>query len=339
MVTKVAINGFGRIGRNFFRAAQDNQDIEIVALNDLTDSKTLAHLLKYDSISGRFNGDIAVKEDSLEVNGKNIKVLAERDPENLPWKELGVDVVLESTGFFLSKELASKHLKAGASAVILSAPAKDAVDSTIVLGVNDDALAGPIISNASCTTNCLAPMAKIINDNFGIESGLMTTVHAYTNDQKILDLPHSDLRRARSAALNIIPTTTGAAKAVGLVIPELDGKLNGMALRVPTPTGSLTDFVVQVEKDVTKEEVNAVLKAASEKGPLKGILAYSEDPLVSKDIEGDPHSCIIDALSTMVMNKRTIKVVGWYDNEWGYSSRLVDLIARVGKGALSKAGA
>jgi len=329
MVTKVAINGFGRIGRNFFRAAQGRADIDIVALNDLTDSKTLAHLLKYDSIQGRFNGDVVVEGDNLVVNGKSVKVLAERDPENLPWKDLGVDVVLESTGFFLSKALAGKHITAGASKVILSAPAKDEVDATVVLGVNDADISGNIISNASCTTNCLAPMAKVLHESFGIESGLMTTVHAYTNDQKILDLPHSDLRRARSAALNIIPTTTGAAKAVGLVLPELKGKLNGMALRVPTPTGSLTDLVIQVSKDVTAEEVNAALKKAAE-GPLKGILYFCEDPIVSKDIEGDPHSCIVDSLSTMVMDKRTVKVIGWYDNEWGYSSRLVDLIAKVG---------
>ncbi|MGE4159229.1 MAG: type I glyceraldehyde-3-phosphate dehydrogenase [Planctomycetota bacterium] len=330
MTLNVAINGFGRIGRNFFRASHGHKSINIVALNDLTDSKTLAHLLKYDSVMGRFKAKVESTDKEIKVDGKSVKVFAERDPEKLPWKDLNVDVVLESTGIFLKKSEAEKHLRAGAKRVVLSAPAKDDVDATIVLGVNDKALhAGlKVISNASCTTNCLAPMAKILHETFGVESGLMTTVHSYTNDQQILDLPHKDLRRARAAALNIIPTSTGAAKAVGLVIPELNGKLNGVALRVPTPTGSATDFVAQVKTKATVAEVNAAFKKAAE-GPMKGILEYSEDPLVSTDIVGNPHSCILDAQSTMVLG-HSVKILGWYDNEWGYSNRLVDLIARVG---------
>jgi glyceraldehyde 3-phosphate dehydrogenase len=326
---RVAINGFGRIGRLAFKCLLEKSNVEVVAINDLTDNKTLAHLLKYDSVQGKFNGTVDYTDDHIIVNGKKITATAERDPANLPWKELNVDVVLESTGFFRSPETAGKHIAAGAKKVIISAPASGDI-KTVVLGVNDDTLNGTetILSNASCTTNCLAPMAKVLDDLLGVESGFMTTIHSYTSDQRLLDAPHSDLRRARSAALNIIPTSTGAAKAVGLVLPHLAGKLNGNSLRVPTPTGSATDFVVTLKKETTVEEVNAAFKKASETN-LKGILEYSEDPLVSTDIVGNPHSCIFDADTTMVMGK-TVKIMGWYDNEAGYSNRIADLIAKVG---------
>ena len=335
MAIKVGINGFGRIGRNAFRAAMANPALEIVAVNDLTDAETLAHLLKYDSIHGILDAEVKAEKDAIVVNGKAIKVLAERDPAALPWGALGIDVVVESTGRFTDADKAAAHIKAGAKKVIISAPAKGE-DITIVMGVNEDkydAAKHNIISNASCTTNCLAPMAKVIHENFGIKHGMMTTVHSYTNDQMILDLPHKDLRRARAAAMSIIPTTTGAAKAVALVLPELKGKLNGFALRVPTPNVSLTDLVSEMEKPVTVEEVNAALKAAAA-GPLKGILAYSDEPLVSKDYNGNPHSCIIDADSTMVVDGTQLKVIGWYDNEWGYSNRVIDLIVYIGKKGL-----
>jgi len=329
MATKIGINGFGRIGRNAFKAiiSKYPNDFEVVAVNDLTDPKTLAHLLKYDSCYGKFNGDVDYTENSIIVNGKEIKVLAEKDPANLPWGELGVEVVIESTGRFTKKADAQKHIQAGAKKVIISAPATDE-DITIVMGVNEksyDPKTHHVISNASCTTNCLAPVTKVIDENFKVVKGLMTTVHSYTNDQQILDLPHKDLRRARAAALSIIPTTTGAAKAVALVLPHLKGKLNGFALRVPTPTVSVTDVVFEVEKATTKEEVNAVLKAAAE-NELKGILGYSEEPLVSVDYKGDERSSIVDALSTMVMEGNLVKVVAWYDNEWGYSNRVADLL-------------
>ncbi|HHV74625.1 type I glyceraldehyde-3-phosphate dehydrogenase [Thermoanaerobacterium sp. PSU-2] len=327
MAVKVGINGFGRIGRNFFRAAlKKNVDLDIVAFNDLTDAKTLAHLLKYDSTFGQFEGEVVAKEDSLVVNGKEIKILKETDPAKLPWKELGVDIVIESTGRFTNKEDAVKHIEAGAKKVIISAPAKNE-DITIVMGVNEDKYdpnAHHVISNASCTTNCLAPFAKVLHNKFGIKRGLMTTVHSYTNDQRILDLPHKDLRRARSAAMSIIPTTTGAAKAVALVLPELKGKLNGFAMRVPTPDVSVVDLVAELEKSVTVEEVNAALKEAAE-NELKGILGYTDEPLVSMDFKGDSRSSIVDGLSTMVMEGNMVKVVSWYDNEWGYSNRVVDL--------------
>ena len=335
MAIKVGINGFGRIGRNAFRAAMANPALEIVAVNDLTDAETLAHLLKYDSIHGILDAEVKAEKDAIVVNGKAIKVLAERDPAALPWGALGIDVVVESTGRFTDADKAAAHIKAGTKKVIISAPAKGE-DITIVMGVNEDkydAAKHNIISNASCTTNCLAPMAKVIHENFGIKHGMMTTVHSYTNDQMILDLPHKDLRRARAAAMSIIPTTTGAAKAVALVLPELKGKLNGFALRVPTPNVSLTDLVSEMEKPVTVEEVNAALKAAAA-GPLKGILAYSDEPLVSKDYNGNPHSCIIDADSTMVVDGTQLKVIGWYDNEWGYSNRVIDLIVYIGKKGL-----
>ena len=335
MTIKVGINGFGRIGRNAFRAAMANPALEIVAVNDLTDAETLAHLLKYDSIHGILDAEVKAEKDAIVVNDKAIKVLAERDPAGLPWGALGIDVVVESTGRFTDADKAAAHIKAGAKKVIISAPAKGE-DITIVMGVNEDkydAAKHNIISNASCTTNCLAPMAKVIHENFGIKHGMMTTVHSYTNDQMILDLPHKDLRRARAAAMSIIPTTTGAAKAVALVLPELKGKLNGFALRVPTPNVSLTDLVSEMEKPVTVEEVNAALKAAAA-GPLKGILAYSDEPLVSKDYNGNPHSCIIDADSTMVVDGTQLKVIGWYDNEWGYSNRVIDLIVYIGKKGL-----
>ncbi|MDI6603834.1 MAG: type I glyceraldehyde-3-phosphate dehydrogenase [Thermoanaerobacteraceae bacterium] len=328
MAVKVGINGFGRIGRNVFRAAlKGNVDFEFVAFNNRTEAKTLAHLLKYDSTFGKFDGEVFAKDDALVVNGKEIKVLKEADPANLPWKDLGVDIVIESTGKFTNREDALKHIQAGARKVIITAPAKNE-DITIVLGVNEekyDPERHNIISNASCTTNCLAPFAKVLHNKFTIKRGLMTTVHAYTNDQKILDLAHKDLRRARAAALSIIPTTTGAAKAVALVLPELKGKLNGFAMRVPTPDVSIVDLVAELDKTVTVEEVNAVLKAASE-NELKGILGYTEEPLVSIDFKGDSRSSIIDGLSTMVMEGNLVKVVSWYDNEWGYSCRVVDLV-------------
>jgi glyceraldehyde 3-phosphate dehydrogenase len=328
---KVGINGFGRIGRNFFRAIEvSGADIQIVGINDLTDTKTLAHLLKYDSILGRFNGTVVAEDGAIVVNGVRIPIFAERDPAALTWGDLGAEIVVESTGFFTDAESARKHITAGAKKVIISAPAKGE-DITIVMGVNQDKYnpaTDDIISNASCTTNCLAPMAKAIDDAFGIERGLMTTIHAYTNDQSILDFPHSDLRRARAAALNMIPTSTGAAKAIGLVMPHLKGKLDGYAMRVPVPTGSATDLTVELKKTATKEEINAVVKAAAD-GPLKGILQYTEDPIVSTDIVTDPSSCIFDASLTIV-NGNMVKVLGWYDNEWGYSNRLVDLVNFVG---------
>jgi len=332
MSIKVGINGFGRIGRNVFRIIENEKDFEVVAINDLTDAKTLAHLLKYDSVTGKFQGEVKAKENALVVNGKTIQVLAIKDPTQLPWKDLGVEIVMESTGVFTKKADCLKHIQAGAKKVLLTVPAKDEVDATIVVGVNDDTLkeSDQVISNASCTTNCLAPMAKVLNDNFKVKRGSMTTVHSFTNDQKLLDLPHSDLRRARAASINIIPTTTGAAKAVGKVIPELSGKLDGCALRVPTPNGSITDFVAEVGQEVTKEEINAAFKKAAE-GPLKGILEYSEEPLVLQDIVGNPASCIFDAQSTIIVDKNLVKILGWYDNEWGYSNRCVDLIKLMAK--------
>ncbi|MDR5658973.1 type I glyceraldehyde-3-phosphate dehydrogenase [Serpentinicella sp. ANB-PHB4] len=331
MSIKVAINGFGRIGRNAFKVAlEQERDWEIVAINDLTDAETLAHLLRYDSLYGKFNGTIETTEKGLIVNGKEIKVTAERDPEQLPWKELGIDIVIEATGIFRSKEQATKHLNAGAKKVVITAPAKKE-DITVVMGVNEDkydAKNHHIISNASCTTNCIAPVAKVINDTYGIKRGLMTTIHAYTNDQKILDLPHSDLRRARAAGQSIIPTTTGAAEAVALVLPELKGKLSGMAMRVPTPTVSVVDLVVELDKNVTKEELNKTLSEAAANS-LKGILEYSEEPLVSVDYKQDPNSSIVDGLSTIVTGDNMVKIVSWYDNEWGYSVRVVDLVSHI----------
>ncbi len=327
MGVRVGINGFGRIGRHVFKIAMENSNIEVVAINDLTDAKTLAHLLKYDSVYGRYDKTVTAEGEAIVVDGKKIQITAIKDPKQLPWKELGVDIVIESTGVFRKKEQVMWHVEAGAKKVILTVPSKDKIDNTIVLGVNDAMLKAEdiVVSNASCTTNCLAPVAKVLNDKFGIVSGLMTTIHSYTNDQRILDFPHSDLRRARAAALSMIPTTTGAAKAVGLVIPELDGKLNGLAIRVPTPTGSLVDLVVELEKDATVEEVNAAVKAAAE-GQMKGILAYCDEPIVSADVIADTHSSIFDALSTMKIGKNMVKVLSWYDNEWGYSNRVVDLI-------------
>ncbi|GJQ61857.1 MAG: glyceraldehyde-3-phosphate dehydrogenase [Melioribacteraceae bacterium] len=329
MAVKVGINGFGRIGRLVFRRALAQGNVEFVGINDLTDAKTLAHLLKYDSVHGKFNGEVAVDGNNIVVNGQKIAISAEKDPANLKWADLGAEVVIESTGVFRTKEACMKHVEAGAKKVILTVPAKGDIDATIVLGVNDAELKDEhvVVSNASCTTNCLAPIAKVLNDSFGIEKGFMTTVHSYTNDQKVLDLPHSDLRRARAAAANIIPTTTGAAKAVGKVIPELKGKLDGGALRVPTPDGSLTDLVVVLKKEVTAEEVNAAMKAAAD-GPMKGILEYTEDPIVSSDIVGNSHSSIFDALSTMAQGN-LVKIDSWYDNEWGYSCRVVDLIHKL----------
>lgn len=331
MAVKVGINGFGRIGRNAFRAAMNRSDIEIVAVNDLTDAETLAMLLEYDSVHGHLNADIQADGHAITVNGKRIEVLAERDPGNLPWAKLGVDIVIESTGFFTDKTKAEAHItNGGAKKVIISAPAKNE-DVTVVMGVNEgsyDPANHHVISNASCTTNCMAPVVKVLDETFGVERGLMTTVHSYTNDQKILDLPHSDMRRARAAALSIIPTTTGAAKAVTLVLPHLKGKLNGFSFRVPTPNVSVIDFVADLKTSATVEEVNAALKAAAE-GPLKGILGYTEKPLVSRDFNGDPQSSIVDALSTMVMDGNMVKVISWYDNEWGYSNRLIDLTSYV----------
>ena len=331
MTVRVGINGFGRIGRNFFRAVvASGADIEVVAVNDLTDNKTLAHLLKYDSILGRFPGEVTYDDESITVDGKKILAFAEKDPSALPWKANEVDVVVESTGFFTDATKAKAHIDAGAKKVIISAPAKNE-DITIVMGVNDDQYDGSqtIISNASCTTNCLAPMAKALNDGLGIVKGLMTTIHAYTQDQNLQDGPHKDLRRSRAAALNMVPTTTGAAKAVALVLPELKGKLDGYAMRVPTPTGSATDLTFEASRETTVEEVNEIIKKAAE-GAMKGKLVYTEDPIVSKDIETDPASCVFDAGLTKVIGNQ-VKVVGWYDNEWGYSNRLVDLCALVGK--------
>ena len=331
MTIKVGINGFGRIGRNFFRALlTSGADIQVVGINDLTDTGTLAHLLKYDSILGRIGIPVAAAEGAIVVDGTSIPVFAERDPAELPWASVGADIVVESTGIFTSADDARKHVTAGAKKVIISAPAKGE-DITIVMGVNDgdyDPAKDVIISNASCTTNCLAPMAKAIDDAFGIERGLMTTIHAYTNDQRILDFPHSDLRRARAAAINMIPTSTGAAKAIALVLPHLKGKLDGYAMRVPVPTGSATDLTVELKTEATKDEINAVVKKAAE-GPMKGILQYTEDPIVSSDIVTDPASCIFDAGMTNA-NGNMVKVLGWYDNEWGYSNRLVDLVGLVG---------
>lgn len=332
MAIKVGINGFGRIGRNFFRTSLGNKEIEIAAINDLTDAKTLAHLLRYDSVHGIFDAKVEAKDSSIIVNGKESKILAVKDPAVLPWKDMGIDIVIESTGHFTDKAGASKHITAGAKKVIISAPAKEP-DLTVVMGVNEndyDPKKHNIISNASCTTNCLAPVAKVLLDNFGIKRGLMTTIHSYTNDQRILDLPHKDLRRARAAAVSMIPTTTGAAKAVGLVLPSLKGKVDGMAIRVPTANVSVVDFVCEVEKDVTEDEVKAALKKAAE-GPLKGILSYSDEELVSVDFNNNPNSSIVDANLTKVIEKRMVKVISWYDNEWGYSSRLKDLILYMGK--------
>ena len=329
---KVGINGFGRIGRLTFRALLNKKNIEVVAFNDLTDAKTLAHLFKYDSVHGKFNGDVEVDGDSIIINGKKIRVYAEKDPANLPWKELGVEIVAECTGLFRTREKMLKHLTAGAKKVVLSVPSdnKEDVDLTVVLGVNDNMLTKDmrLISNASCTTNCLAPVAKVLNDKFGIKKGLMNTIHSYTNDQIILDAPHKDLRRARAAAVSMIPTKTGAAKAIGLVIPELDGKMDGFAVRVPTPDGSLVDLTCELERNVTKEEIHAAMKEAAD-GPMKGILEYLDEPLVSCDIIGNTHSSIYDSLMTKVIGGNLIKIIAWYDNEAGYSSRLADLIEKI----------
>jgi glyceraldehyde 3-phosphate dehydrogenase len=339
MSVRVGINGFGRIGRNAFRAAQaraagaEAEDaIEWVAVNDLTDSQTLAHLLKYDSILGPYPGTVAAREGALEVDGRELKVFAERDPGALPWGDLGVDVVIESTGLFTDRANAAKHLAGGAKKVVISAPASDP-DATVVLGVNFDEAYDrdkhDVISNASCTTNCLGPIAKVVNDTVGVKHGLMTTIHAYTADQRLQDMPHKDLRRARAAAINLIPASTGAAKAIGLVIPELQGKLNGFAVRAPVPTGSVVDLTVECARETSVEEVNGALKAAAESGPLQGIMAYTEDPIVSGDIVGSPFSSIVDSQLTAVIDGTMLKVVAWYDNEWGYSNRLVDLVQRV----------
>jgi glyceraldehyde 3-phosphate dehydrogenase len=334
MTVKIGINGFGRIGRNFFRAARRlGHDWDFVAVNDITDAPTLAHLLKYDSVLGRFEGTVGLTPDGISVDGDDLRVLAVRDPAELPWKDLGAQIVIESTGLFTDREKADKHIEAGAEKVIISAPAKGE-DLTIVLGVNDD-MYDPaehnVISNASCTTNCVAPMAKVLDDAFGIEQGFMTTIHAYTNDQQILDLPHSDLRRARAAAVNIIPTSTGAAKATGLVLPHLQGRLDGLAMRVPVPDGSVTDLVATLKREASVEDVNAAYASAAERGPLSGgLLVYTEDPIVSSDIVGSPASCTFDAGATMAMGD-VVKVVGWYDNEWGYSNRLADLVDLVAR--------
>jgi glyceraldehyde 3-phosphate dehydrogenase len=330
----VAINGFGRIGRNVFRiiAARPESEIQVVAINDLSDDDILAYLLEYDSVMGRFDQEVTVSNGLMKVGGHEIRMLMERDPAQLPWDQLEVDVVIEATGVFRDRASLQKHLDAGAKRVILTVPAKDEIDETIVLGVNDSEL-GPedlIVSNASCTTNCLAPLAKVLDDEFGIKTGVMTTVHAYTNDQRLADVPHADLRRSRAATENIIPTTTGAAKAVGQVLPELDGKLDGMAMRVPVPDGSTVDLVVELERDVTTEEVNAAIKRAAE-GELSGIMEYTEDAIVSTDIIGNPHSSIFDASGTQVLGGNLVKVMSWYDNEWGYSNRVVDLIERLGE--------
>lgn len=337
MATKVAINGFGRIGRAVARILlQKKGDLELVAINDLADAKSLAHLFKYDTVMGKWAGTVEVKGDELIVDGKAIKVLAVRNPAELPWKDMGVEIAVESTGIFRSKESPKggygDHIKAGARKVVLTVPAKDDIDATIVLGVNSDSLSSDsnCISNASCTTNCLAPVAKVLNDAFGIETGLMTTVHAYTNDQKVSDMVHSDLRRSRAAAMNIIPTTTGAAKAVGKVIPELNGKLDGFALRVPVPDGSAVDLVVELKKSASVDEINAAIKAAAE-GELKGVLEYCDEPIVSSDIVGNPASSIFDSLCTMVIGEKLVKVVSWYDNEWGYSNRTVDIMEKIAK--------
>ncbi len=327
MAIKLGINGFGRIGRLTFRAIMADGGFDVVAINDLTDAKTLAHLLKYDSIHRKYPGRVEAGDDSIIVDGKAIKILSIKDPAQLPWKDLGAELVLESTGIFRKRADCEKHLQAGAKKVLLSAPARDEVDATIVCGVNDNTLkpSDRIISNASCTTNCFAPVVKVLNDSFGIVKGLMTTIHAYTNDQRLLDFPHKDLRRARAAACSIIPTTTGAAKAIGKIIPELAGRLDAVAMRVPVPDGAMVDFVAELKTDVTVEEVNAAMKEAAE-GELKGILEYSEEPLVSADVLGNPHSSIFDSLSTLVVGGNLVKAVAWYDNEWGYSNRCVDLL-------------
>ena len=328
------INGFGRIGRNVLRAMEQSDVKRIAAINDLTDTHTLAHLLKWDSVHGKFDGEIGYDAENIIVRGHKIKILKERDPGNLPWKDLGVDVVLESTGFFTSRDKAELHInKAGAKKVLISAPAKNP-DATICMGINEDvydAAKHTIVSNASCTTNCLAPLAKVLHDTFGIEHGFMSTIHSYTNDQRILDFPHEDLRRARAAALSVIPSSTGAAKAIGEVIPELKGKLNGGSFRVPTPDGSVTDFTAVLAKDATAESINAAFKAAAGAKNFKGILEFSGEPLVSQDIVGNPHSCIFDSKLTLTLGNRFVKVVGWYDNEWGYSNRCVDMLAMLGK--------
>jgi glyceraldehyde 3-phosphate dehydrogenase len=330
MALKVAINGFGRIGRLVFKALQNDKDVDIVAINDLTDAKTLVHLLKYDSVHGKYPVPVKAEGDYLVAGNRKVKVLAEKDPSKLPWKAMKVDAVVESTGVFRNKEKLSMHITAGAKKVILTAPAKDELDNTVVMGVNDNTLkpSHNIVSNASCTTNCLAPVAKVLHESFGIKRGWMTTIHAYTNDQQILDLPHKDLRRARAAAANIIPTTTGAAKATGLVIPALKGKLDGIAVRVPVSDGSLVDLVVELEKNTTAEEINAAMKKASQ-GSLKGILEYCVDPVVSQDIVDNDHSSIFDSLSTRVMDGNFVKVISWYDNEWGYSLRTVDIMKKM----------
>jgi glyceraldehyde 3-phosphate dehydrogenase len=333
MAVKVGINGFGRIGRMVFKIMLERGKYDVVAINDITDAKTLAHLFKYDSVHGKHKGDVKAKEKSIVVDGKEVEILSIKDPAQLPWKEKGAQIVIESTGVFRERVKIALHLEAGADKVLLTVPAKDEIDNMIVLGVNNDALkpSDKIVSNASCTTNCVAPMAKVLHDAFGIEKGLMTTIHAYTNDQRVLDLPHKDLRRARAAAANIIPTTTGAAKAVGKIIPELKGKLNGMAIRVPVACGSVTDLVVKLKKKVTIDEVNDAFKKGAEK--MKGILEYSDEPLVSSDIIDNPHSCIFDAQSTMVLGEDDlVKVVGWYDNEWAYSCRVAELVELLAKG-------
>jgi glyceraldehyde 3-phosphate dehydrogenase len=333
MAVRVAINGFGRIGRNVFRAAHESgADIEWLAVNDLVDPKTIAHLLKYDSTYGPFPGEVSATDAGLVVNGKEIRVLAERDPASLPWGELGADVVIESTGLFTDRENASKHLDAGAGKVVISAPATNP-DTTVVLGVNFEEAYDPashnVISNASCTTNCLAPVAKVLHDTVGITHGLMTTIHAYTADQRLQDMPHKDLRRARAAAINLIPASTGAAKAIGVVIPELNGKLNGFAIRAPVPTGSVVDLTIEAGRETSVEEINGALKAAAESGPLKGYMLYTEDPIVSSDIVKNPASSIVDSLLTTVMDGTMVKVVAWYDNEWGYSNRVADLVQQL----------
>src|SRR3954451_21882263 len=333
MAVRVGINGFGRIGRNVFRAAHESDaDVEIVAVNDITDAGTLGHLLKYDSVFGNFPGEVSVGDGALTVDGREVKVLAERDPAALPWGDLGVDVVIESTGFFTKRADAAKHLEGGAKKVIISAPATEP-DATVVLGVNFDDVYDPdnhhVISNASCTTNCLAPVAKVLHDTVGIEKGLMTTIHAYTADQRLQDAPHKDLRRARAAAVNLVPTSTGAAKAVGLVLPELNGKLHGSAIRAPVITGSVVDLTFEAERDTSVDELNDAFKAASESDPLKGILKYTEDPIVSTDIVSDPHSSIVDGQLTAVIDDTLVKVVSWYDNEWGYSNRCVDILQKL----------
>jgi glyceraldehyde 3-phosphate dehydrogenase len=329
MAINIGINGFGRIGRLVFRRVLEQGGFNVVGINDITDAKTLAYLLKYDSVHGIFEGDVKAEESAIVVNGKKYRIIAEKDPSKLPWKELGADIIIEGTGIFTSREKLQPHITAGAKKVLLTAPAKDEIDATVVLGVNDNILTGKeqFVSNASCTTNCLAPMVKVLHESFGLEQGFMTTIHSYTNDQRLLDLPHKDLRRARAAAMSIIPTTTGAARTVGKVIPELKGKLDGFSLRVPTPDASITDFVAQLKKPATREQVNEAMKQAAS-GPMKGILQYTEEELVSADIIGNEHSCIFDSKLTMAMGN-TVKIFGWYDNEWGFSCRVVDLLKKI----------